>query len=100
MRHSINIDNRKFILKIMGELNFEEHITFKNIIRMISESDVKDLSINIDDLTYVDSAGLGMLLLLHEAAKGKNIQPVIEGGNEKNLRLFKLARFDQYFRFE
>ncbi len=55
--------------------------------------------VELSDVDYVDSAALGMLLLLRDHAGGAN-RITIAGGRGQPEQVLKIANFHKLFRFE
>lgn len=84
----------------LGEnLTFNEHRTFREVMNVACD-DKKGIVFKCTTLKYIDSAGLGMLLLArHETEKyGKAV--ALEGVKGQALDLLKTVAFDQHFKLE
>jgi phospholipid/cholesterol/gamma-HCH transport system permease protein len=94
---SILLENNT--LKISGELSL------KGVNQLLNE--IEDtlrnysggtLLINLDDLKYVDSAGITAIYYLNDKYAGKGLSVNIEGGSEnirRKLELFRLEKSDR-----
>ena len=99
MNPTFNIDAKIFKLDIRDELTFECYAAMKNALEAVAGQDITGIVVDMGSVEYVDSAGLGLLLLLNEAAAKKHVRPVITGAHGPIERLFKLAKFATYFDF-
>ena len=83
-------------LDLGDRLTFDDHKLFREMIAD-ALNNKKGIVFNCRQLTYIDSAGLGMLLLAkHETEKfGKTT--AIHGAQGDALELLKTVAFDQHF---
>ena len=56
--------------------------------------------IELSGLDFIDSAGLGMLLIVRDAAAAHSAKVVLRGAREQAKRLIQVARFDSLFTVE
>ncbi len=56
-----------------GKLIFLNGSEFRKILNEILEKNVKNLSIHLGELMFMDSAGLGMLMIAHKECYTRNI---------------------------
>lgn len=62
-----------------------------------SKSDDRELILDIKDISYIDSTGLGIFLSIKVKAAEKNKITIIKNPSEGILRLLKVINFDKYF---
>jgi len=77
-------------ITLSGELMFMDYQPF--IEKVLSNSDKKgpNIRLNMLDLRFIDSAGLGGLLYLSEALRMRGQKMYILNANEKVLKLLKI----------
>ncbi|QDQ27229.1 STAS domain-containing protein [Chitinimonas arctica] len=67
MEAIVNFDGSHASIKLVGDFTFESHRPFKEANQnVMSRPEVESLLIDFDGVEYMDSAALGMLLLLRE----------------------------------
>lgn len=69
-------DTREVILR--GRLTFDGNETFRKVVEALAAQPGVAAVIDLSDLEFIDSAGLGMLLLLREA--------MVEAGGRLSMR--------------
>ena len=86
-----------FEVALSGRLTSADLVTFRELLSQIKESKCNLILIDLRDLDWIDSAGLGMLLLARETAAKSNLELVLRApqGNVKSL--LKLGRFETLF---
>lgn len=70
---------------------------FLELMTYLPKSEQKRWVLQVDDLDYIDSAGLGMFIELNEAAQKHGVTLVLSGANAVVKRMFDLSRFDELF---
>lgn len=90
----------KISLELQGELDISHTSKFKKKTMAIYDEDPKDIEMNLEELEYLDSTGLGafIYLLKHAQENGhniylKNVKPNIK-------KLFTITKLDELFVFE
>jgi len=96
---SASRDGRELFIKIKGRFDFSIHQLFREA---YNKDDVQNSSYQIDlsETEYIDSAALGMLLLLRERAGGDNAKIRIAGCSEDVQRILEVSNFHQMFEIE
>ena len=84
-------------IHISGSFTFNDNPKFKQIVELVETSRPKALRLEVSGMTFIDSAGLGMLLLLRDVCEKENIQVQIDGAQGQVARIFDISKFDQLF---
>jgi len=58
------------------------------------------VKIDMSNVTYMDSSGMGTLKLLMDDIKGYGGEMILVNINQPQMMLLKLSKLDTYFRFE
>lgn len=64
-------------LRLSGKLTFLNGFEFHSHLNEILKIKIKSISIHLDDLTFMDSAGLGMLMITHKECYQRDIPLII-----------------------
>ncbi len=64
-------------LRLNGKLTFLSGSEFNEHLNEILTHKIKSISIHLDDLTFMDSAGLGMLMITHKECYQRDINLTI-----------------------
>ncbi len=84
----------KVIMK--GKCTFSDYTHFKAIVEQIETQTLSQVDIEIAQLEYIDSSGLGMLLMLNEKSGGKvSIRLISPQGQVK--KMIDVARLGNVF---
>lgn len=82
-------------LHLSGELTFSDNVAFREVIEELKNTSSPTIEIDFAKLTYIDSAGLGLLVLLFEEAKDQNRSIAIRNIQGDVKRIMEVARFEE-----
>ncbi|MCF2150284.1 STAS domain-containing protein [Desmonostoc muscorum LEGE 12446] len=85
------------IIKLSGNLNATTSQEFRQSITKILEVGVKIVLLDFQDVTFMDSSGLGALVLAFKTLRAADIKLVICSINEQVRILFELTNMDKIF---
>lgn len=97
MELTIASENKKLTAELSGKFTFSHTSVFKELLDRVEKDAPTAIEVNLTQLTFVDSAALGMLLLLKDAASKHNANVVLKGASGQVEKLLKMSRFDQIF---
>ena len=89
----LDTDKKTLTLHISGQFDFHVHADFRAAYKDVDKT--YTVIINLKDTQYMDSAALGMLLLLHDEFPSR--PPVISNCNDFVKQVLHIARFDKRF---
>lgn len=94
-------DKEKFLLiEVKGDLDIYSEDEFRSFIEKEIEGADKDMVIDIKDLDYLDSTGLGLFMKIYKIAKEKDKTVSIINPKENILKLFKITDLTDAFNME
>lgn len=94
-------DKEKFLLvEVKGDLDIYAEDEFKSFIEREIEGTDRDIVIDIKDLDYLDSTGLGLFMKIYKMAKEKDRSVSIINPKENILKLFKITDLTDVFNME
>lgn len=85
---------------LSGELVFSDHEKFRTLLTALPAAGVQTVRLDLEELTFIDSAGLGMLLLFREEAKKHGKEVALCNAARQVKRMIDISRFDTLFRVE
>lgn len=100
MEYAIRDTGRDVEVQVKGRLTFSDHKTFRDIVKSLDAHRNKNWVIELSGLDFIDSAGLGMLLIVRDAASQHSAKVTLRGAREQAKRLIQVARFDSLFTVE
>ena len=92
--------DNEVIAYVKGSWTFRDYEEYTKIINKIKTTSSKKFVIDLDECDFIDSAGLGMLVIANDEMIAKNIKPVIRNARGRLKDVFYAARFDTLYKFE
>lgn len=87
-------------IQISGDLDIYSSDDFKNDIKDQLDPGVKNLNIEADELEYIDSNGLGVLMAIYNAIDAEDKTVKISGLKSNVKKIFLITDLDQVFDLE
>jgi len=78
--------------RLTGRMEFTDHDGLREIVALIEGMRGQRFVLDLSGLEFIDSAGLGMLLILQEEAESRNIPMTVRGARGDVRRSIDLAR--------
>jgi len=98
--HHVSQDGKRIDIKINGDFCYHLSQSFREAYRHADVVEKACYHIDLSETTYLDSAALGMLLLLREHAKNHAGSVVLENPAGQVVSILKSANFEQLFRIQ
>lgn len=95
MEYNITSDGNTRSVHLSGRLSFTDHDLFREITASLKEPGPSNCVVDLSSLEFIDSAGLGLLLLCHETAKENNISLHLTGGREQVSKMLEITKFNE-----
>ncbi len=83
-----------------GRVTYSDHPSFRNVIGQIRDSSAQKLIFDMSDVEFIDSAGLGMLLMVRDTASQKKAEVVLRNPRGQVQRIFASSKFETLFTVE
>ena len=93
-----NLEGNRLTLSLVGELNTESAPMFEEVIKS-SLAGIEKLVLDMNELTYLTSAGLRILLVAQKIMKSQG-EMKIRGANADVKEVFFLTGFNNVLEFE
>ncbi len=97
MQYTQQISEGVCTVVLEGQFTFSDNMAFRAITEEIAKHSLSKVIIEIGTLEYVDSAALGMFLLLRDFAQKRHLTLVLKGAQGQVKKVFDVSRFDQLF---
>ena len=98
MQYTQQISEGVCTIVLEGQFTFSDNLVFRAITEEIAKHSVSQVIIDVSTLEYVDSAALGMFLLLRDFAQKRHITLILKGAEGQVKKVFDVSRFDQLFK--
>ncbi len=93
--HEYNKDTKQLIIKVNDKFDFNLYNRFRKAYKNLDSKQVSKITVDLKKADYIDSAALGMLLLLDEHFKHCRIN--IINCSDYVMRVMDVAHFAQKF---
>lgn len=100
MEYNVRGDETTKELFLQGRLTFSDNVVFRKIVDDLKEYNGTKCVFDLSSLEFIDSAGLGMLMLLRDATVGKPFTISIRNADGQVRRMLEIAKFDALIPFE
>ncbi len=97
MIFKVNNAGEKLEVTFKGRLTFADYNAFRQITDLIGTIDNQQVIFDLDGLEYIDSAGLGMLLLSREKVSENNGFIKLKNPSGQVKKMLSLGKFDNLF---
>lgn len=94
---NIDRENDELVLKLAGDLDVYSEEEFRDFIEDKLTNLDSDLVIDIKDLDYLDSTGLGMFMKIYKLNQEKGKKVRVVNPKENILKLFKITELTEIF---
>ncbi len=100
MEYQIDIKKDVFEAKLSERITFSDLDGFREVVKRMVEHHAQSNIVDLSDVEFIDSAGLGMLLLARDEISKMSSNLVLKAPQGQVRRMFSVARFDQMFDIE
>lgn len=82
-----------------GRFTFADHDGFQRVLGHL-QTQRGPVTLDLSRVEFIDSAGLGMLLMARETADGRSQRLTLKGARGAVAKMFEVSRFDTLFALE
>jgi anti-anti-sigma factor len=100
MRLETYKSNDRFEAEISDKLTSSDLSNFRELLSEIKQSPCKVIVLDLNNLDWIDSAGLGMLILAKELAEKEELELVLRSPRGHVKSLLELGRFEKIFNIQ
>lgn len=97
---SEKFDENKALIKIQGEFDVKTCQTFKDEVLQFISDNIKEIKVNISEMDFIDSPGLGIFLSTSFAVKKIGGSFIIEDPQMHVMDLFEATQVTKYLNVE
>lgn len=100
MEKTVECLDDKHLVKFIGRFTFVDHGTFKEVVDELLKDNCKHCVLDLSGLEFVDSAGLGMLLIIKDELAKKSATLILKSPTGQVEKMLQVSHFDQMFTIE
>lgn len=97
MEFMVKVSGNQVAAVLMGDMYVEDAATFRNDMMEHLRAGENCFEIDMTQLRYIDSSGLGVLVTMHKKAAEQGGSVTIKGLTGSVKELFELTRLDKVF---
>jgi len=97
MRYHLQEKEDMFEATVSEKITFSDLEGFREIISKMLESGSSQNVVDLADVEFIDSAGLGMLLLARDEVSKTDANLTLRAPQGQVRKMFEVARFDEMF---
>lgn len=97
MEYTVTHSGADTRVALKGSFTFTDNSTFKSLLSMLDDKSITSMTLEFSQVDFIDSAGLGMLLLLRDECLNRNITVSIASARGQVEKIFLISKFDQLF---
>lgn len=100
MDYAIEVKDQEAVVRLRGRLTFNDHAKLRALIQEMLQNKAKRQTLDLATLEFVDSAGIGMLLIAREEMANVDKQFVIRGAQGQVKRVLAVAQLGKIIKIE
>lgn len=86
-----------YIVDISGEMDLYNAHKLKEVVQKMLEKGIRDYVINVDNVTYIDSTGIGALMHVHSTIKKQGKRMLLANVKGTVRQVIQLTKLMDYF---
>jgi len=100
MDYGIDVKEQEAVVRLHGRLTFNDHAKLRALIREMLQNKAKRQVLDLSALEFVDSAGIGMLLIAREEMANVDKQLVLRAATGQVKRVLTVAQLNKIVTIE
>jgi anti-anti-sigma factor len=100
MDYAIDVKEQETVVRLRGRLTFNDHAKLRALIREMLQNKAKRQVLDLSALEFVDSAGIGMLLIAREEMSNADKQLVLRAAAGQVKRVLTVAQLNKIVTIE
>lgn len=98
MIYNILDENNSVVVKIEDRLTYSDYGSFRQVTDAIGQTECESCILDLTKLDFIDSAGLGMLLLARDKSQERQCSISLRNASGQVRKMIDLGRFDSLFK--
>ncbi|MDR2185936.1 MAG: STAS domain-containing protein [Treponema sp.] len=86
-----------YIIDIQGEMDLYNSFKLKELLMKMIEKKIENFIINMDEVEYIDSSGIGALIFISSTIKKMNLRLAITNIHGSVKKVIELTKLTGYF---
>jgi stage II sporulation protein AA (anti-sigma F factor antagonist) len=94
MEYSVTTNNNECVFGLKGDLRFSDSSVVRTMIGEIKNMSEQSVKLDLAELSSIDSAGLGMILLVNDAAGDEGKSFAVSGATGQVKKMLDISKFN------
>lgn len=100
MEYKLNKTSKGGEINISGQITYRDHDDLFEATSFINDKNTQECVINLSQVDFIDSAGLGMLLILNDLARKNSATLIIKGIKDKVKAIIEATKLNEVITLE
>ncbi len=100
MEYEITTEGNASEVFLKGRLTFSDHEAFREIVAVFKSDGPAKCVLNLGALEFIDSAGLGLLLIVRDSAEENQVNVSLRGARGAVKKMLDIAKFGEIIPLE
>lgn len=97
MRTTVTNRDGAVAIVLEGRFDFNAHREFRDAVEQVAKDAAREIRVDLNQVDYIDSSALGMLLMLRDKAKATGKEVVLAGARGAVKQVLDIANFGKLF---
>ena len=97
MEHKVEKHEKFTLVQLKGEIDVSVAPQLRNLLQELINSGQENIVVDLAEVPFIDSSGLGIFVVAFKMAKAKNGSIRFVGARPEVLKVIKLTRLDKHF---
>ena len=97
MQYATKTEGDTIFVTLTESFTFRDNASFRELLSEIDGQHFAKITCDVTGVDFVDSAALGMFLLLRDTAEKKHADVVLKGAQGQVKKMFEVSKFSQLF---
>lgn len=98
MDYDTRLADGRMNIALKGRLSFSDNEVFHRVVKEIEAANARQIVIDLSRLEFMDSAGLGMLLIARETCQQARASLSVEGAAGQVKQIMDISDFEELLR--
>lgn len=99
MEYKVVEKNNYAIVSFKGEIDVAASIQVRDVLKNLIDKGKVNIIIDFSDVTFIDSSGLGVIVVAYRNAKEKGGSIKFANVNQRVKKLFEITKTEKHFKF-
>ncbi len=95
MEYRVTNSGGKADVKLEGKFTFADNGKFRELLKTLQGETLQSCSVDLSNLEFMDSAGLGMLILFKDTASQSNFSLSLRNPQGQVDKILRISKFDE-----